>query len=86
MNEINKIFHLPKEEHKFRDAISFIEKCDIISSSVSEDVEGPKIEEVYRCSCGDITLIQKSIITNVGNSENSSVEIIHIKSNGCVLQ
>lgn len=85
MNETNKRFHLPKEEHKFKEAIRRIKGCDIISSRASEDVEGPEIEEVYRCSCGDITLRQKSIIANIDNPEKDSIEIVHMKSNGCEL-
>jgi len=85
MNEINKRFHLPKEERKFKEAIKPIERCNIISSRASEDTEGPKIEETYSCPCGDIILRQKSVITNVDNPENGSIEIIHLESNGCVL-
>lgn len=86
MTEINKRFHLPKEEHKFKEAIKPIEGCKIISNRTFEDVDGPKIEEVYECPCGNIKLIQKSIITNIDNPEKGSVEVIHMESSGCVLQ
>jgi hypothetical protein len=86
MNQVDKRFRLPKEEHKFEDTIKPIKGCNIISSRASEDVEGPEIEEVYVCPCGDITLRQKSIITNIDNPEKSSIEIVHLESNGCVLQ
>jgi hypothetical protein len=86
MNEINKRFHLPKEERKFKDTIKTIKGCNIKSSKISEHVEGPEIEEIYTCSCGDITLRQKSIIANIDNPEKDSVEVVHLESNGCVLQ
>lgn len=86
MNKINKIFHLPKEEQKFKEAIRPIEACEIISRTASEDIEGPEIEEVYACPCGNIILKQKSIIANIDNPENGSVEIVHLESDGCVLQ
>jgi hypothetical protein len=85
MNKTSNIFHLPKEEHKFKEAIRPIEECKLISSRSSEDIEGPKIEEVYECSCGNIKLTQKSIITNADNPENGSIEIVHLESDGCVL-
>jgi hypothetical protein len=85
MNKINKIFHLPKEENKFKEATRSIEECDIINSIMFEDKEGPKIEEIYTCSCGDIILRQKSIIADVDNPENGSIEIVQLESDGCVL-
>jgi hypothetical protein len=85
MNKINKRFHLPKEERKFKETIRSIERCNIINSRASEDTEGPNIEEVYECPCGNIILRQKSIITNIDNPENGSVEIVHLESDGCVL-
>lgn len=85
MNEINKRFRLPKEEQKFREAIIRIESCNVVSRKIYEDLEGPEIEEMYACPCGNITLKQKSVITNIENPENGSVEIVHLESNGCVL-
>lgn len=85
MNKINKIFHLPKEEHKFEEATRPIKGCEIVNSTASEDKEGPKIEEIYTCPCGDIILRQKSIITDIDNPENGSIEIVHLESDGCVL-
>lgn len=85
MTEINSRFHLPKEEQGFKDAMKRVEGCDLIASRTSEDMEGPKIEETYTCPCGNIELIHKSIIINIDNPENGSVEIVHLRSNGCVL-
>lgn len=85
MNTINKTFHLPKEDREFKKTIKSIERCNIVSSRASEDIEGPKIEEAYECPCGDITLRQKSIIADIDNPENGSIEIVHLESDGCVL-
>ena len=85
MTSFNQRFSLPKEEHKLKEAMKPIEGCDIISSKTSEGKEGPEIEEVYKCPCGDIILRQKSIITNIDNPERGSIEMIHMKSERCAL-
>ncbi len=78
-------FSLPKEEDKFKKAMRPLERCDIISSETSGDTEGPEIEEIYECPCGNIILTQKSIMSDVDNIEKGSVEIIHMKSKECTL-
>ena len=83
--DIKMRFSLPKEEDKFKNAMRRVEGCDIISSDISGDTEGPEIEEIYECPCGDIVLRQKSVISDVDNPEKGSVEIIYMKSIGCVL-
>lgn len=85
MASSNKRFSLPKEEQKFKNAMKPIEGCNIISSKISEGNEGPEVKEVYRCPCGDITLVQKSIITNIDNPERGSIERIYMKSERCAL-
>lgn len=85
MTNSNHTFSLPKEEHKFKDAMKPIKGCDITSSRISEGKEGPEIEEVYKCPCGDIILRQKSVITNVDNPERGSIEMIQMRSERCSL-
>ena len=85
MNSTRKRFFLPQDDSKFRQTMKPVEGCEIISSKTSEDIEGPEVEEVYRCPCGDIMLNQKSIITNVDNPEDGNIEVIHMKSDGCAL-
>lgn len=78
-------FSLPKEEHKFKEAMRRIEGCDITNSKISEGKEGPEVEEVYRCPCGDVVLRQKSIITDINNPRRGSIEMIQIRSEECSL-
>ena len=85
-NEIKMRFSLPKEENKFKDIMKHIEGCNIISSEMSGDTEGPEIEEIYECPCGNIVLKQKSVIADVNNPTKGSVEAIHMKSTECTLQ
>ena len=85
MYEINKRFILPKEEQEFKDTMKRVESCNVVNRKTSEGLEGPEIEEIHECPCGDITLKQKSIITNVDSPENGNIEIVHMESNGCVL-
>lgn len=85
--EIKKIFYLPKDYNKLKDVMTSIQRCNIASSKIFEDTQGPEIEEVYNCPCGNITLKQKSIITDVNHPERGNIEIIDMqsKSDGCVL-
>lgn len=86
MFEFNKKFSLPKDEHTLKDTMTqYLEECNIVKSRTHEERDGPRIEEVYKCPCGDVLLNQKSIIENTENPENGSVEIIHMKSKGCSL-
>lgn len=85
MANSNHTFSLPKEEQKFRDEMRHIEGCDITSSRISEGKEGPEIEEIYKCPCGDIVLRQKSIIKNIDNPEKGNIEMIHMRSERCSL-
>ncbi len=84
MAELNKKFSLPRDEHFLKDTMRIFEKCEIIDSRISEEKDGPKIEEVYKCPCGNITLDQKSIIKDTDHPE-TGVEIIHMKSRECSL-
>ncbi len=81
----NHTFSLPKEERKFKEAMKHIEGCDITNSKISEGKEGPEIEEIYKCSCGDILLRQKSVITDINNPEKGSIEMIQMRSERCSL-
>ncbi len=85
MIELNKKFSLPKDERALEDTMKRLKECDIINSTIHEEKDGPKIEEVYKCPCGNISLSQKSIIENTDNPEMGSVEIVHMKSNRCSL-
>ena len=85
MTNSNYTFSLPKEERKFKEAMRPIEGCDITGSKISEGKEGPEIEEIYRCPCGDILLRQKSIIENIDNPEKGSIEMINMRSERCSL-
>ncbi len=85
MSNIKKIFSLPKENNNFKDVMTKIEHCHIESSKIFEGTKGPEIEEIYNCPCGDITLRQKSIITNIDHPERGSIEIIDMRSDRCVL-
>lgn len=84
---INKIFYLPKDQNRLKDAMASIEQCNIVNNKIIEGTKGPEIEEVYNCPCGIITLKQKSIITDINHPERGSIEIIDVqsKSDGCVL-
>jgi hypothetical protein len=84
---INKIFHLPNDQYALENMIKHLKKCNILSSKTSENLQGPEIEETYECPCGNITLKQNSIITNIDHPEIDNIEIIHMQSQskGCVL-
>ena len=85
MSNIKNIFSLPKEYGRFKDVMASIQHCSIVSSKTIEGDKGPEIQEVYKCPCGDITLKQKSIITNIDHPEKGSIEIIDMRSDGCAL-
>jgi predicted SprT family Zn-dependent metalloprotease len=85
MSNINKTFSLPNDQQSFKKIMRHIEKCDVLHSRTSENVQGPEIEEIYECPCGNIILKQKSIITNIDHPERGSIEIVHMESKGCVL-
>ena len=85
MNNIKRIFSIPKDFDKFKSTMKSIEGCEIIDSRAFENIEGPEIEEIYKCPCGNIDLKQKSIIGDIDNPEKGSIEIIHMESKGCVL-
>ena len=85
--KINKIFYLPKDQKKLKDVMTSIARCNVANSKIFEGTKGPEIEEIYNCPCGNITLKQKSIITDINHPERGSIEIIDMqsKSDGCVL-
>jgi hypothetical protein len=85
MTELNKKFSLPKDEYILEDTMKRLEECNIINSKIHEEKDGPRIEEVYNCPCGDIVLNQKSIIGDIENPERGSIEIVHMKSDECSL-
>jgi len=85
MSYINKKFSLPKDQQEFKNVMKHINECDILSSNIYEDLQGPEIEEVYRCQCGNILLKQKSIITNIDSPEKDSIEMVHMESKECAL-
>ena len=85
MPTINKKFSLPNEQQEFNNLMKKIENCEILDSKISENSQGPEIEETYRCPCGNIKLKQNSIITNIENPEKGNIEIINMESKGCDL-
>lgn len=85
VNNLKKTFSLPRDIHKFNQIMRPIEGCAIVDSKMSEDIEGPKIIEVYKCPCGKIVLKQKSIVSYVDNPEKGSIEIVHMESKECTL-
>ncbi len=85
MYNLKKTFSLPKDLHEFNHFMKTIEGCNIVNSKIFEDVEGPIIKEVYECPCGNVTLKQKSIVSDVDNPEKGNTEIVHIESEECTL-
>lgn len=85
MSNIKKRFSLPNDQKEFKNIMRHIENCNLLSSEISENAQGPEIKEIYECPCGNIMLKQKSIITNIDHPERGSIEIIHMESKGCAL-
>lgn len=85
MSNINKRFFLPNDLKEFKNIMKHIEKCNLLDNKTYEDVQGPEIEEIYECHCGNIMLKQKSFITNIDHPERGSIEIVHMESKGCAL-
>lgn len=85
MSNIKRRFSLPNEQQAFKNIMKRIEGCDMSSSKTSENSRGPEVEEIYKCPCGNIKLIQESIITDVDHPERGNTEIVHMESKGCVL-
>lgn len=87
MIDTKKSYYLPKDTNELKNTMSYIDQCSISDSKITEEINGPIVEENYKCPCGDITIKQKSIITHTDHPERGSIEIIHMqsKSDGCVL-